>query len=102
AIPYVPVLDLARATCGIGEADAPEVIAEKARRTLQDVGLEASRPYLLRLLGGREASGGLEARTPEVIKARTFETLRQLWLRASRQRPLVVECEDPPATRSLS
>jgi len=94
AIPYVPVLDLARATCGIGEADAPEVIAEKARRTLQDVGLESSSPYLVRLLGGREASGGLEARTPEVIKARTFETLRQLWLRASRQRPLVLEVED--------
>jgi class 3 adenylate cyclase/tetratricopeptide (TPR) repeat protein len=94
AIPYVPVLDLARAACGIGEGDAPEAIAEKARRALQALGLESSSPYLVRLLGGREASGALDALTPEVIKARTFEALRQTWLRASRQHPLVLEIED--------
>ena len=94
AIPYVPVLDVARAACGVGEGDPPEAIAEKARRALQALGLDSSSPYLVRLLGGREASGALDALTPEVIKARTFETLRQTWLRASRQHPLVLEIED--------
>jgi tetratricopeptide (TPR) repeat protein len=94
SIPYVPVLDVARAACAIGEGDPPGAIAEKARRALQVLGLESSSPYLVRLLGGREASGALDALAPEVIKARTFEMLRQTWLRTSRQQPLVLEIED--------
>ena len=58
AIPYVPVLDVARAACGIAEGDPPEAIAEKVRRALQASGLDPSSPYLAaapRRAGGRAA-----------------------------------------------
>ena len=85
-----------RANCGLADADTPESMAEKVRLALQEVGMDpdAAGPYLIRLLGGKDAGGPLEALGPEVIKARTFETLRQMCLRGSRRWPLVLEIED--------
>jgi class 3 adenylate cyclase/tetratricopeptide (TPR) repeat protein len=96
AIPYLPVVDIVRASFGIGETDAPSATADKVRAGLQEVGLDpgALTPYLLRLLGGQDASGSLDALPPETIKTRTFEALRQMVLHASRRRPLVLEIED--------
>jgi class 3 adenylate cyclase/tetratricopeptide (TPR) repeat protein len=96
AIPYVPVADIVRANFGLAETDPPEAVAEKVLAGLREVGLDPGEgaPYLVRLLGGRDAGGSLEALGPEVIKARTFETLRQMCLRGSRRAPLVLEIED--------
>ena len=83
AIPYVPVADIVRASCGLADTDSPEAIAEKLRVGLQGVGLDPveGTPYLVRLLGSRDAGGPLGALGPEVIKARTFEALRQMCVR---------------------
>jgi len=96
AIPYVPVADVVRATCGLVEADTAESIAEKVRVTLRAAGLDPAErlPYVLGILGTRDPSGPLDALGPEVIKARTFETLRQMVVRASRSGPVVLEIED--------
>jgi predicted ATPase len=92
ATPYLPVLDLLRASCGIGDSDTPEVIVDKVHAGLTTAGmdpLEAS-PYLLQVLGVKEGVDGLAALSPEAIKARVFETLRQMSLRQSRQNPLII------------
>ena len=96
AIPYVPVVDVVRANCGIAETDGPDAVAEKVRFGIQEIGLDPGpvAPYVLRLLGGRDPSGALDGLSPEVIKARTFDALRQMTLHGSRRRPLVLEIED--------
>jgi class 3 adenylate cyclase/tetratricopeptide (TPR) repeat protein len=96
AIPYVPVVDIVRASHGLADTDSPETMAEKVRAGLRDVGMdpEASAPYLLHMLGVKDPTEPLAALGPEVIKARTFETLRQMALRGSRQRTLIIEVED--------
>jgi class 3 adenylate cyclase/tetratricopeptide (TPR) repeat protein len=96
AIPYVPVADIVRATCGLVDGETAEAMADKVRGGLQAAGLDPAErmPYVLRLLGGRDSGGALDALGPEVIKARTFETLRQMCLRASGNGPIVLEIED--------
>jgi hypothetical protein len=66
AIPYLPVLDILRNNCAIVEGDGPDVIAQKARYGLQEVGMDAGEwaPYLLQLLGVREGTEPLAALTP--------------------------------------
>jgi class 3 adenylate cyclase/tetratricopeptide (TPR) repeat protein len=95
-IPYLPVLDLVRAGCGILEADTPEAVAAKVRAALQTVGVDADErgPYLLHLLGVKEPGERLAALGADMIMARTFETLRQMSLVSSRQRPLILVVED--------
>jgi len=41
SVPYLPIVDLIRANCGIAETDAPEVVAGKVSFGLQEVGLDA-------------------------------------------------------------
>ena len=96
AVPYLPILDVLRAACGIAERDAPGVMADKARTALLEAGMDLieTAPYLLHLLDiepDRERFANL---TPDVTKARIFETLRQLTMRKSRQAPLVIVVED--------
>ncbi len=96
ATPYLPVLDLIRAGCGITDADSPEVVRARLGVALREVGMDAaeSSPYLLHLLGFKEGAERLEVLHDDAIKARIFETLRQKWLARSRQLPLVVVVED--------
>ena len=42
ATPYLPVLDLVRAHCGITPTDRPETIAEKVHEGLQAVAMAAA------------------------------------------------------------
>jgi class 3 adenylate cyclase/tetratricopeptide (TPR) repeat protein len=95
AIPYLPVLDLVRASCGVAEADTPEEIAARVRAHLEEVGLGGGDrdAYLLHLLGVKTGDS-LTALGPEVIMARTFDTLRELTIRTSRRQPLVLFVED--------
>jgi DNA-binding NtrC family response regulator/tetratricopeptide (TPR) repeat protein len=95
-VPYLPILDVFKAACGIDEGDAPAVMADKARTTLLEAGMDLleSAPYLLHLLDIEHDAERFAALTPDVTKARIFETLRQLTLRRSRQAPLVILVED--------
>jgi len=96
AVPYLPILDVLRAACGIEEGDAPGLMADKARTTMLEAGMDLieSAPYLLHLLDIEHDAGRFADLTPDVTKARIFETLRQLTLRKSRQAPLVILVED--------
>jgi class 3 adenylate cyclase len=97
AIPFLPVLDVVRATCGLAEAAPPETVLEKFQVALGEIGMDASAstPFLLHLLERSEQlPERLAGLSPEVIKARTFETLRQMNLRESRRRTLVIAVED--------
>jgi class 3 adenylate cyclase/tetratricopeptide (TPR) repeat protein len=96
SIPYVPVLDLLRAGCGILETDEPARMAAKVRATLETLGIAPAEreAYLLNLLGVEDPEQRLASQGPEAIRAGTFETLRQMALLASRPRPLVLVVED--------
>jgi DNA-binding NtrC family response regulator/tetratricopeptide (TPR) repeat protein len=96
AVPYLPILDVLKAACGIKEDDAPAVMADKARTTLLEAGMDLveTAPYLLHLLDIEHDAERFAALTPDVTKARIFETLRHLTLRRSRQMPLVIVVED--------
>jgi tetratricopeptide (TPR) repeat protein len=96
AFPYLPVLDLLRAQCRIGDTDSAESIAEKVGLTLHTVGMDAEEgmPYLLRLLGLPPGTDQLARLQPEMVKARTFATLRQLSLHSSQHHPLVLAIEN--------
>jgi len=96
ALPYLPVLDLLRAECQIGDPDSAEAITEKVRLTLQTVGMdpEEGTPYLLLLLGVQTGRDPLAMLQPETIKARTFATLRELYLHSSQRHPLVLAIEN--------
>jgi class 3 adenylate cyclase/tetratricopeptide (TPR) repeat protein len=95
-IPYLPVLDLVRAGCGVLETDTPERAADAVRATLHTLGLDPAEraPFLLQLLGLKEPDDSVRALGSDVLAARTLDTLRQLWLRTSRRRPLVLVVED--------
>jgi predicted ATPase len=95
-IPYHPIIDVLRNNCDITETDSPEVVIEKVRFALQEVGMnpEESAPYLLQLLDVKEGTEPIAVLTPEAIRTRTFETLKQMSLKGSQQRPLIFEIED--------
>ena len=58
ATPYLPVLDLLRAHCGITPADSAGAITAKVCGRLQAVGMDPDdwAPYLLHLLGMQAAT----------------------------------------------
>jgi class 3 adenylate cyclase/tetratricopeptide (TPR) repeat protein len=94
-VPFLPLVDMLRATCRVGEADSPEVIAGKVGRALEVLGLDpGAAPYLLRLLGVKEGTEALEGLTPETLHARTFDILWQMLLSGSRRRPIVLAFDD--------
>jgi predicted ATPase len=96
ATPYLSVLDLLRAHCGITPADGADAITAKVCGSLQAVGLtpDTEAPYLLHLLGVEAATVQVAGSSPDTLKAHTFATLRQLWLKSSQQRPLILAVED--------
>jgi DNA-binding NtrC family response regulator/tetratricopeptide (TPR) repeat protein len=96
AIPYVPVLAIVRATCGISEADSSAMIAARLRQRLEslDMNVEESAPYLFQLFGLREGTERLALLTSEAIRLRTLEVFRHMILEASARRPVVIAVED--------
>ena len=96
SIPYLPVLDIVRANCGITPTDAAEEVAEKARFGLEEVGMDGGEgtPYLLHVMGIREGTDALAGLSPEAIKGQIFEIVRQLALNGSRKRPIIFNVED--------
>jgi class 3 adenylate cyclase/tetratricopeptide (TPR) repeat protein len=95
AIPYLPVLDVLRAACGVTELDTHDEVARKVATRLEGVAEEREDlAFLLLLLGMREGASDVLALSPESIKAGTFRALRRICLGASRRRPVVVAVED--------
>ena len=94
-VPYLPVLDVFRALCGITEGDTAGEVADKARTNLLEAGLDLleTAPYFLHLLDVADDER-FAALTPEVTKTRIFETLRQLVVKKSRHTPLIIVIED--------
>jgi len=95
-IPYLPVLDLIRGVCRIGEADDAVGAGEKIRHTLERAGMDPGKltPYLLDFLGYKDGTEGLELVAPDTIKAAVSEALRQITLGASQRQPFLVVIED--------
>lgn len=96
SIPYLPVVDILRQSCGITEADGPEAIGQKVEWSLNKVGLDSAEtaPYLLHLLGVKTGTEALSALSPRAIRDRSADVLRQLTFKESRRRPLVMLVED--------
>jgi class 3 adenylate cyclase/tetratricopeptide (TPR) repeat protein len=96
AIPYLLILDVLRSNCGIGETDTPEVIAEKVRGGLREVGMDPDLDgsILLHVLGIQDVASSPVPSNPELLKAKTFEVLRNLYIKGSQRRPLVLVLED--------
>src|SRR5215831_8115271 len=94
--PYLPVLDLVRAWCGITEWDAPEVIWGRLCVSLEAVGMDPDKhsPYLLHLLGDVSGTAQLASVSPEAIKMRTFEALRHVSIGTTQGETLLLVVED--------
>ena len=95
-VPYLPILEIVRASCGVADADTPEAVAGKVRAALHEVGMDVAEaaPYVLHLLGVKEGTERLEVLSAHALKERTFETLRQMVVGGSRIRPLILGVED--------
>src|SRR6266850_454753 len=85
AIPYLLALDLLRSNCRIAETDMPDIVAEKVRSGLREVGMDPDEdgPVLLHLLEIKDADDSPVLSNPEAIKSKAFETLRQLSIKGS-------------------
>jgi tetratricopeptide (TPR) repeat protein len=96
AIPYLLVLDLLRSNCGIVETDTSDIVAERVRAGLREVGMDPDEDglVLLHLLGINNVTASPILSTPEAVKRKAFETLRQLAVNGSQQRPLILVLED--------
>jgi class 3 adenylate cyclase/tetratricopeptide (TPR) repeat protein len=95
-VPYLPLVEVLRNSCALADQDPPEVLTEKLRIRLKEIGMRPDEwePYLLRLLGVKADVKHLDALSPEVMKARTFEALHELNLRASQRQPVILAFED--------
>jgi class 3 adenylate cyclase/tetratricopeptide (TPR) repeat protein len=96
SVPFLPLLQVLRATCHIAESDGPSAIEEKVCRRLDWLGIDAADalPYLLRLLGVKGATERLKMLAAEAIHAHTFDVLRRMSINGSRRRPLILVLED--------
>ncbi|HSF01930.1 MAG TPA: sigma 54-interacting transcriptional regulator [Solirubrobacterales bacterium] len=94
-VPYLPIIDLLHAVCGVQEVDSPEKIQEKVRAALARVGPVglASAPYVEHLLSAR-GNAGVAGEAPATVRARTFDALQHLILAQQAHRPLVLVIED--------
>ena len=94
-VPYLPVIDLLRARCGVEDTDPPPAIREAIDRTIRESGLPSdSGAALLGLLGIVDAGAAADTASAEAIRMRTFDALRMLFLKTAARRPLVIVVED--------
>ncbi|HEX2304597.1 MAG TPA: AAA family ATPase, partial [Gaiella sp.] len=94
AVPYLPILDLAREVCGIAPDDDREIFAAKIGRTLEELGVDPDLGrYLHHALDVRAGDAQVVALDPATLKGRTFQALRTVLL-AKATRSLLVVVED--------
>jgi transcriptional regulator with AAA-type ATPase domain/tetratricopeptide (TPR) repeat protein len=95
AVPYLPLLEILRALCGIAEADSAEDTVAKVNAAASAFGMQANeRDVLLQFLGLKGGPGDVAEPDPESFKMRAFEALRQLTIRRSRQGVVAILLED--------
>jgi class 3 adenylate cyclase/tetratricopeptide (TPR) repeat protein len=94
-IPYLPILDLIRANCGVQDGDEPTAVIEKVRFGLQEVGLDPAEhaPYIMHLLSMGDGMVPAEL-SAEALRLRIAETLKAWSLRGSQRRPIIFAVED--------
>jgi predicted ATPase/class 3 adenylate cyclase len=96
AMPYLPVRDLLRQSCGMREADGPEEITRKVHAYLQKAGVisteEAS--LLLQLLDVPVQTASIAQLSPQAQRSRTFALLWQVFLHDSWRQTLVLAVEN--------
>jgi predicted ATPase len=96
AIPYLPVIDLLKAYCGIEAGDDARQRRTKVTDTLLtlDHALAPSLPALLALLDVPVDEPQWQALEPRQRRQRTLDAWTHLLLRASQEQPLLVVVED--------
>jgi AAA ATPase domain/Bacterial regulatory protein, Fis family len=96
SIPYLPVLDLVCAYCGVMVNAPPERLVTMVRNSLRQAHLDpdASLPYLVHVLGVPVNAEQLSGVSAEARRIRAFEIFRQLFLGASRQQPILLAVEN--------
>ena len=95
-VPYLPLIDMIRKASRISDDDDGAEITRKLRLSLQSLGtdIEASLPFLLRLLGVDAGTEELHKMEPQAIQTRTFAAMQRLLLDAAAGSLVVVEIED--------
>src|SRR5262249_23022254 len=95
AVPYGPMIELARAVSRVKDTDPPEIVADKVRRSLEWAGAPPNgvADDLLHILGVAQDAAP-EPSDPEALKTRVFDALRRLCVRASEEVPAVLAIED--------
>jgi transcriptional regulator with AAA-type ATPase domain/tetratricopeptide (TPR) repeat protein len=96
AVPYLPVIELVRTLCGIGDLDTPEVVTGKVYHALGELSRDAGElsPYVLHLLGLKEGGERLALESEAALRTRIFEIVRQLLRQRSHHGTLVVVVDD--------
>jgi predicted ATPase/class 3 adenylate cyclase len=95
-MPYLPLLEMCKASFNIDDDDNPLQIDQKLRQGLQQLEPEVASalPYLRELLGAAGQDESLRHLDPKDKRQRTFEALRRLMFARDRQRPVVFIFED--------
>jgi predicted ATPase len=96
ATPYLPLIDLVKAYCGIQERDDPRAIRERVAGKLRmlDRALEPLLTPLLALLDVPADDAAWETLEPPQRRQRTLEAIKRLLLRESQVQPLGLIVED--------
>ena len=96
ATPYLPVIDLLKAYCGIQDRDDPRAIRERVAGKLLtlDRALEPLLTPVLSLLDIPVSDAAWDALEPPQRRQRTLEAIKRLLLRESQVQPLLLIFED--------
>jgi tetratricopeptide (TPR) repeat protein len=95
-VPYLPLIDLLRRAWCLDAAPDHDAIGPRVRASLTALRVAPDEvvPYLLALLGSREAAAALQPLSPEAVRTRTFDALRRVLRAHADPGPLVVLFED--------
>ena len=95
AVPYLPLFELVRNTCGIAAGESPDLVATKIELQIKALELDVSLAHYLRhAFGVTTGDPGLAELDPQDIRAGTFEALGRLLVAEAGRRALVILIED--------
>jgi len=94
-VPYLPVVDIVKAACGLEDTDTPETMAEKVNAAAAHARLDAdAATSILHVLGVKQAAAAIGTMDPEAVKKRMFDAVRQLLVSLCGERAIVLVLED--------
>ncbi|MBT2322216.1 AAA family ATPase [Variovorax paradoxus] len=96
AFPYLPLIDMLKSYLQIAPADDERRKLEKVTgRVLGlDRSLDDTIPFLLALLGVRDAAAPIDKMDPQIQRRRTFDAIQRLVLREAVNQPVLMVMED--------